>query len=467
MKTMNTKLLLPLAALALVTAACDPFPAAPGGDPRVVRVTSTDQSWTYNSVTVENTGSSAGTVTVAGAYPLDVIYIAFNKPMKGLTLQKYADTDTNIPIDPDTIGIQSHPADPGDPTATPPVDPIPAYSDPGKKFPACTVPTNLTLSGFEEIPGVPGVWDMATHDFVPGTGTYPVKTSVCFYPSSVTDGGQLVITPAVSMAAGIDYKVTGTVQDYEGKSLPIDVTVRVDEAVTATAVDGLARPGYGVAYAYGMMVDWFPTGATGYTLEWAPDAATPAWSAGMSVNPTTACVEATDFGTGDTIGYKVCEVTFGELPASTSYLYRVTDGAATSTSVWREAAGKTNGKLAVTLIDFAASGTVTKVPGAVQLNWGRVLPAVPWTSQYDAVQPEFVIERAPDNAGVAGTWTDITATLSKTNGAPRTDLTSRSAVDKTATPGSTVWYRVRPVYTSGTVLNGTAAKKVVYQAPPP
>jgi hypothetical protein len=159
MKTINSRHLLPLAAIALIAAACDPFPAAPGGDPQVVRVVSTDQTWTFHSVSVENPGTSAGTMVYDQAYPLDAIYIQFNKPMSGLTLQKYADTDTTIPVDPATVGIQSHPADPGDPTATPPIDPVLAYTDPGHSFAACTVPTNLTLAGFEEIPGVPGVWD--------------------------------------------------------------------------------------------------------------------------------------------------------------------------------------------------------------------------------------------------------------------------------------------------------------------
>jgi hypothetical protein len=467
MKTMNTKLLLPLAALALVTAACDPFPAAPGGDPRVVRVTSTDQSWTFNSVTVENTGSSAGTVTVPGAYPLDAIYVAFNKPMNGLTLQKWADTNTTIPIDPDTIGIQSHPADPGDPAATPAVDPIPAFTDPGKKFAACTVPTNLTLAGFEEVPGVPGVWDMVTHDFVPGTGTYPAKTSVCYYPGSVTDGGQLIITPAVAMVAGVDYKVTGTVNDYEGKALPIDITVRVDESLTATAVDGLAHPGYGVAYAYGLMVDWFPTGATGYTLEWALDAATPAWSAGISIDPATTCGPAYDFGaTSSTpIGYTVCEYLLPELPPGTDYVFRLGEGAAPT--VWKETAASTRGALPVTLTNFAATGSAVTVPGAIQLAWGRVLPATTWTRSGNVVQPAWIVERAPDVSGAAGTWADITATLTTTAGAPRAvTSTSRSAVDLTATPaGTTFHYRVRPAYTSLVVYEGASAAKTSYAAP--
>ena len=70
MKTNDTKQLLPLAALALVAAACDPFPAKPGGDPAIVRVTATDQSWTLHTNTVENTGA-AGTASIADAFPLD------------------------------------------------------------------------------------------------------------------------------------------------------------------------------------------------------------------------------------------------------------------------------------------------------------------------------------------------------------------------------------------------------------
>ena len=413
MKTMNTKLLLPLAALALVTAACDPFPAAPGGDPRVVRVIATDQSWTFHSATTENTGSSAGTVAVTDAYPYDTIYVQFNKPMNGLTLQKYADYTANgVKVDPATV-----------PEGT-----------------LCAKPANLTTTGFGP------------------------DTTFCYYPGSVTDGGQLVITPDAEMVIGTSYTVTGNVQDYEGKSLPISITVTVDPSVTATAVDGLAHPGYGVTYAYGLLVDWFPTGATGYTLEWALDVAapaTPTWSAGISV-PNTACVPATDFVDGSAVGYTVCEYVLGSLPPSTDYLFRVGEGAAPTT--WQETAASTRGPLPVTLTNFAdPAAPSVSVPGSVNLAWGRSKGSL------NAAQP-YIVERTTDDgagAPVAAGWTDITATLWYVTGTPSTYIarpltsTSRSGVDKAATSGTKYWYRVRPNFTAaGAVYEGKASSKV-------
>ncbi len=228
MKTIHMRHLLPLAAIALIAAACDPFPAKPGGDPRIVRVTTNDSNWTAHTVTVENTGASAGTVVHASAYPLDVVYVQFNKPMNGLTLQKYADYDANgAKIDPATITEATG---------------------------ICTPPANLTQ-------------------------TFPADTTFCYVPSSVTDGAQLVITPGSALVVGTSYNVTGTVKDYEGKALAINVTVTVDPLPVATAIDGLRFPGYGVTYAYAQLVDWFPTGASGYYLEWTTDGTT--WTTGL------------------------------------------------------------------------------------------------------------------------------------------------------------------------------------------
>ncbi len=409
MKTIHMRHLLPLAAIALIAAACDPFPAKPGGDPRVVRVSTHDADWTGNAVTVENTGASPGTVTLSGAYPLDTIYVAFNKPMNGLTLQASRE-----------------------------------YDDNGNKLsPVYSKPANLTTTGF-------------------GPGT-----TFRYYPGSVSDGAQVIITPDAAMVFGTSYTVTGTVQDYEGKSLAINITVTVDPSVTATAVDGLAHPGYGVSYAYGLMVDWFPTGALSYTLEWALDAATPVWSAPIAIDPATACGPAYDFNVAATtpIGYDVCEYLLPELPPSTDYLIRVGEGAAPT--VWNETAASTRGPLPVTLTNFAATGSAVTIPGAVQLAWGRVLPATSWTRSGNVVQPAWVVERAPEVDGAPGTWADITATLSTTASTATTPVarlttsTSRSAVDLTATPGTAYYYRVRPAFATN-VYNGAAGRKVAF-----
>ena len=102
------------------------------------------------------------------------------------------------------------------------------------------------------------------------------------------------------------------------------------DPLTATAVDGLCATGYGVSYAYGLLVDWFPTGATGYSLQWAVDVARPSGGRhpgrhGDLLRP----------GHGlrgrPRVGYTVCEYTFPELPATTDYLVRVVRASAPTT----------------------------------------------------------------------------------------------------------------------------------------
>ncbi len=145
MNTTITKFLLPLAALAMGSVACDPFPAKPGGDPAIVRVI------TYGgaggaSNTVE-TVTGGNTVSTDYAQPDDYIRVQFNKPMDGSTIQKYpqynADGSTFVP---------------------------PGGADP------CTPADTFDVSSF------------------------PAGTLVCFDPSSATDGASAVIYPGALLA---------------------------------------------------------------------------------------------------------------------------------------------------------------------------------------------------------------------------------------------------------------------------
>jgi hypothetical protein len=209
MNTTITKFLLPLAALAMGSVACDPFPAKPGGDPAIVRVI------TYGgaggaSNTVE-TVTGGNTVSTDYAQPDDYIRVQFNKPMDGSTIQKYpqynADGSTFVP---------------------------PGGADP------CTPADTFDVSSF------------------------PAGTLVCFDPSSATDGASAVIYPGDLLVYGTTYTVGGTVKDYEGKSLTIHVTVTVDERPIPFGVDGYTT---GVDWfdsgADSYEVLWSPTGAAG------------------------------------------------------------------------------------------------------------------------------------------------------------------------------------------------------------
>jgi hypothetical protein len=434
MNTNYMRQILPLAAIALVAAGCDPFPAKPGGDPRIVRVTATDQDWSGHSVTVENTGA-AGTVVMDQALPLDKIFVQFNKPMDGLTLQKYPNYDVNgnktttasLPLADQATGV-------------------------------CTKPDNLTSN-------------------------FPANTTYCYVPSSVTDGGQLVIAAVAdaddNRAAWIDantvYKVTGTVRDYQGKALPIDVTVSLSTTPYTTTTDTLLSPALGRTYFYGVYVDWFPkAGDTGYNVSIAKDdgtgtepaAASAAWT--TKVVATTACTQSAYPTSPPTLlGSVVCQTSYGELDPSTDYWFRVQ---ATGATTWSVAGPQsTRGKMAVTLTNYSDPAVTPPVisNNSVQVAWGRTIgttnPAGWGTANGDRA---VVVERITDD----GTATEPAATAAGwavLNLTPIADVVNggslfRTGVDLTAVSGTGYWYRVRPDYVSGKILVGAASYKVAH-----
>jgi hypothetical protein len=176
MKTM-TKWQLPLLAVAtLLVAACDPFPSAPGGSPKLVRVVASGTDLVIVGAGGDETlglGPAAvadpSNVTVPGVSGDSIIFIQFNKPLDGSTIQASPDVDSS-----------------GNPIAG-----------------SCTPAANLTMSA-----------------------TWPAGTAVCYYPASPDDGAQIYIEPAAVMATG-DYTISGTIKDYEGKSITIGVTFQV------------------------------------------------------------------------------------------------------------------------------------------------------------------------------------------------------------------------------------------------
>ncbi len=183
MNTNLTKLLMPLAALAFGSVACDPFPAKPGGDPAVVRVV-TYGGASGDSNTVE-TVTGGNTVSTDFAQLDDFIAVHFNKPMDGSTIQKYPNYNSD---------------------GTPFVPPVGAD--------ACTPADGLVLT------------------------TFPAGTTACYNPTSPTDGGQLVITPGDLLVYGTTYTIGGTVRDYEGKALTLAITLTVDKRPISFGVDG-------------------------------------------------------------------------------------------------------------------------------------------------------------------------------------------------------------------------------------
>jgi len=373
MNTNLTKLLLPLAALALGSVACDPFPEAPGGNPAIIRVVTYGGSLGTSNTVETVTGGT--TVSTDFAEPDGIIRIQFNKPMDGSSMQLY-----------------------------------PNFNPDGTTF----VP--------------PGGADICTPATTFDVSDFPAGTLVCYDPASATDGGSAVIYPGDLLAYGTTYNVAGTVRDYEGKSLTINVSVTVDQRPMPFGADG-----------YTTGVDWFDSLATSYEVLWATSASGPFTSLAI-VDPAVDC---------DGV---ICEVLHTERVPHTAYYYQVkqTTGATTTTRPDAQGPGETLGALAPTL-GVASTTTVppTIIPGIIRVAWG----SVQGTNGYD-------VETSPDGT----TWTlysNHTATsrvLYLGTPAPGTAVPTTAG---TLVSGTTYYVRVTPTYASSfAAQKGTTASKV-------
>jgi hypothetical protein len=481
MKTNSMKQLLPLAAIILVAAGCDPFPPKPGGDPRVVRVTTADQTGTGNSVTVENTGTTAGTVSNDGAFPRDTIYVQFNKPMNGSSFQFYKAVDANgnpftPPIDPASVGV------------------LPTFPA-GVPYDVCRPATNLTLTGFTDGPPVidPNSDPTSTSYQADHASDHLQRTTTCYNPGAPSDGGQLVVTPGAPLVAGTVYKIAGNVQDYQGKTVTLDITITVVPTTFAMTTDGYQNWGNAFTYAYSMAIDWFPSaGATAYTVQrTATDPAgttPPVW--------TDIVTDAAPADVCDDVFSGFCEVWHTNATPSpvpppvttpptpytpSTYWYRVLAGTA---ALGDPVSGDILPPIKVALDDFPVPPAVAD-HGKIKLNWARAydlqanfpITPIPTPPPFDfGGAVEYLIERAPNVVGVSpapdspGTFAEVQRWPAKNPYDPATQKAlhdawvARQWIDTGLTTGTKYWYRVTPVYgTAGgpaATVPGTAVSHV-------
>jgi hypothetical protein len=376
--TMNTnlkKLLVPLAAITLLASACDPFPAKPGGDPAIVRViTYAGSLGTSNTV---ETVSGGNTVSTDFAEPDGTISVQFNKPMDGSTIQLH----DNYYTPPVTV------------PPTPAVDP-------------CT-------------PAVGGI----------NVSEFPAGTTTCYNPSSATDGGQIIITPGAPLVYGTTYHVTGTVKDYEGKAITLNVSVTVDKRPLPFSIDG-----------YTAGVDWFDSSPTSYEVLRSTTGAAGSYTHLATVDPAVDC---------DGV---LCEIIDPEKVPGTDYYYQVKETTGTTTTDRPAAQGPTTTFSALTPTLGVAS-TTTPPPvvltGIIRVAWGAIHGA----NGYD-------VDRSTDGGA---TW------------APLIHQVGRTYYDGTAAPGTaapttngslvtgTVYtYRVTPTFADAFAAEkGNAASKAV------
>jgi hypothetical protein len=264
------------------------------------------------------------------------------------------------------------------------------------------------------------------------------------------------------MVVGTDYRITGSVQDYQGKSVTVDVTVTVDPMTFAQTTDGYQNWGSSITYAYSMAIDWFPTfGATTYTVEYTPDpvATTSTWTAIVTNQPAASIC--------DPIVSGFCEVWHTDATPATTYWYRVKAG----TGAFDVAvSGDTLAPLKVALDNYPGAPATPNL-GEVKINWTRVYdlsgPVLPGADFLGAV--EYLIERAPNVAGATaaddapGTWAEVfrKPVLEPTVADPLdTPFVERQWLETGLANSTKYWYRVTPVYgapgNSSATVKGTA-----------
>lgn len=387
MKTNNKWQLPVLVAATLLASACDPFPAKPEGDPAVVRMTVYTPGATRSTSVAP---AANGAVSTNMATPTDNAWIQFNKPLDG----------TSIEVD--TSG-------------------------------ACVPLSTYAFSAN---------WDPATPDTAywaaPNT---PVATKFCYYPSSATDGAQIMVVPGAPLLFGENYTVTGTVKDYQGKSVALSATVSVDGGPQPLGVDG-----------YTARIFWYQARTPGtYTLEYSTNGVN-GWTA-LPMNVGTDGSSSTTRGNANPYcdlfdynnnyyGDNTCRYYhMGLQPESTTY-YRLSETAPTRpTTVASVTLGKGRTPSLYQVVD--ANGNA--IPGQIKVRWTKVKGQPSYTQDYN-------LERTTtDPAGTTTpVWTSIAVSPTvPVNPNPNCSSTSSTCgvLDTGLTSGTTYWYRVTPVYT--------------------
>jgi len=195
MNNIKTGTILVLAVAAMLTAACDPFPKAPGGAPAVLRAVSTGGSVGGNVEQSIDLPPDPTAVVVDDATGDANFFVWFTKEMDSRTIQAFPDFD---------------PA-----TGKTPLDPLLPNPDFGNPlFP-------------NALPFLPVV-DTCELDRSPLTvsANFPAGTSLCYLSGSAQGGGLIEVIPSDFLDVGT-YTVGGDVKDYQGIPLTFNATFNV------------------------------------------------------------------------------------------------------------------------------------------------------------------------------------------------------------------------------------------------
>jgi hypothetical protein len=403
---MNSQVLLTsLAALGLLAAGCDIFPAQQGGNPAIVRVLAVDQLALTTPPEVDTaTGSTyvlgspgiggvdASNVNPAGpnghASRFQIIDVEFNKVMDGATVQKAVDDCTPF------AGALAVTVTPAQPTAAA------LCGDSNQSQISCFTPNWFVC--YVPQSSDPTVGSQIMIFQTPGGAAYD--------PTS-TQAGQ-----GAGLLPGYTYAVSGTVKDLGGKSLDYSASVTTQTAAmitraTTTAVD----------------ISWNCTSdVASIDIQRAPDSDGTGVAPGTFANlvTTIACTPGTLQTQTDTTGAG----NEGKAFWYQLVLHPTTGTAATS--------GVTN---ATTLPVADVAPTFTGVAATtVTVNWNPSLAGV----------DTYEVQRAPDASGVSGTYKTLKSGIAKT---------TSSYTDTTVVTATKYWYRVVSVAALGVTNNGAEA----------
>jgi hypothetical protein len=172
MNNIKTGTILVLAAAAMLTAGCDPFPKAPGGAPKVLRAVSTGGSVGGNIEQSVDLPADPTAIVVDDATGDANFYVWFTKEMDGSTIQAAPDID--------------------------PATGLPPAGDP------C------------DLAGSP----------LSVSANFPAGTTLCYASGSAQGGGILSLVPGDYLDVGA-YTIGGTVKDYQGIPLTFNATFNV------------------------------------------------------------------------------------------------------------------------------------------------------------------------------------------------------------------------------------------------
>ncbi len=392
----NSKLLLTvLAALGLLAAGCDIFPSQPGGTPKVIRLLAVDQL-AYTTPPEANSANTSGTWVLGepGIQGIDASNVNGPGPNGHASAFQVIDVQFNKVMNGDSI--QTSPTN-----CAPVAGSLAVTVTPAQPTTGCGDSNQSQISCFKPN------WFTC---YVPQSSDPTVGSQVLIFQTPDATAYDPTSTP-VGQGAGLlpghTYAVSGTVKDMGGAPLDVKASVTTQ---TAPMVNGTVDT-TNVNLSWNLTSD-----LASVDLESAPD------NAGAPGTFTLLAASATS------------PYTHSGLTPGTIYWDRLVLHPTTGTAV---NSGVTNATTLPVANAAAPTLTATATPDVT----------VGWTASLAGVDT-YEVQRAPDNAGVSGTYKTIKAGLT---------ATTASYVDTKVTAGTTYWYRVVSVAADGVINKGPEA----------